>query len=114
MKVFTKSLQHELHNTPGNALRAHLLIPAFVYTPLTANGRTEKPTGAWTPEQTIDFMVESINAGDFYGLCPDNDVPRPLDEKRVAWAAGDIIENRPPLSRWHEDYKKQFAECLKK
>jgi NAD(P)-dependent dehydrogenase (short-subunit alcohol dehydrogenase family) len=114
VKVFTEALEHELRNTPGNALSAHLLIPAFVYTPLTAKGRTEKPAGAWTPEQTIDFMVASIDDGDFYILCPDHDVPRPLDEKRIAWAAGDIIENRPPLSRWHADYKSAFAEFLKK
>lgn len=114
VKVFTEALQHELRSTPGNALSAHLLIPGFVYTPLTANGRTTKPLGAWTPEQTVDFMLASIDAGDFYILCPDHDVPRTLDEKRIAWAAGDIIRNRPPLSRWHEDYKKPFAEFLKK
>lgn len=114
VKVFTEALQHELRGTPGNALSAHLLIPGFVYTPLTANGRTTKPLGAWTPEQTVDFMLASIDAGDFYILCPDHDVPRTLDEKRIAWAAGDIIRNRPPLSRWHEDYKKPFAEFLKK
>jgi NAD(P)-dependent dehydrogenase (short-subunit alcohol dehydrogenase family) len=114
LKVFAEALQHELRGTPGNALRAHLLIPGFVYTPLTANGRTTKPAGAWTPEQTVDFMVASIDAGDFYILCPDHDVPRALDEKRIAWAAGDIIENRPPLSRWHEDYRKPFAEFQKK
>jgi NAD(P)-dependent dehydrogenase (short-subunit alcohol dehydrogenase family) len=114
VKVFTEALQHELRSTPGNALHAHLLIPGFVYTALTANGRTEKPAVAWTPEQTVEFMVASIDAGDFYVLCPDHDVPRTLDEKRIAWAAGDIIENRPPLSRWHEDYKTPFAEFLKK
>ena len=114
VKVFTEALQHELRNTPGNGLSAHLLIPGFVYTPLTANGRTEKPAGAWTPEETIDFMIASIDAGDFYILCPDQDVQRPLDEKRIAWAAGDVIENRPPLSRWHEDYKLAFADFLKK
>jgi NAD(P)-dependent dehydrogenase (short-subunit alcohol dehydrogenase family) len=114
VKVFTEALQHELRNIPGNTLSAHLLIPGFVYTPLTANGRTTKPPGAWTPEQTVDFMVASIDAGDFYILCPDHDVPRALDEKRISWAAGDIVENRPPLSRWHEDYKKPFAEFLKK
>jgi NAD(P)-dependent dehydrogenase (short-subunit alcohol dehydrogenase family) len=114
VKVFTEALQHELRCTAGNALSAHLLIPGFVYTPLTAGGRTEKPAGAWAPEQTIDFMVGSIDAGDFYILCPDHDVPRALDEKRIAWAAGDIIENRPPLSRWHDDYKEPFAEFLKK
>lgn len=114
VKVFTEALQHEFRGTPGNALSAYLLIPGFVYTALTANGRTEKPAGAWTPEQTIDFMIKSIDAGDFYILCPDHDVSRALDEKRIAWAAGDIIENRPPLSRWHEDYKMPFAEFLKK
>ena len=31
-------------------------------------------------------MIEKLNAGDFYILCPDNDVPRALDEKRMAWA----------------------------
>jgi NAD(P)-dependent dehydrogenase (short-subunit alcohol dehydrogenase family) len=114
VKVFTEALQHELRGTPGNALSAHLLIPGFVYTPLTANGRTKKPAAAWTAEQTVEFMVASIDAGDFYILCPDNDVPRALDEKRIGWAAGDIIYNRPPLSRWHEDYEKPFAEFLEK
>src|SRR5689334_23775631 len=35
-----------------------------------------------------------FEAGDFYILCPDNDVPRALDERRILWAAGDIVENR--------------------
>lgn len=113
VKVFTEALQHELRNRSGNVLSAHLLIPGFVFTPLTANGRTEKPSGAWTPEETINFMITSIDAGDFYILCPDNDVPRTLDEKRIRWAAEDIIQNRPPLSRWHEAYKTKFTEFLK-
>ncbi|MBP2550347.1 NAD(P)-dependent dehydrogenase (short-subunit alcohol dehydrogenase family) [Neorhizobium galegae] len=108
VKAFTEALQHELRNTEGANATAHLLIPGFVYTGLTANGRTEKPAAAWTPEQTVDFMLESLSRGDFYILCPDNDVDRALDEKRIAWAAGDIIENRPPLSRWHKDYAEAF------
>ena len=28
-------------------------------------------------------MIERGEAGDFYILCPDNDVPRGLDEKRI-------------------------------
>src|SRR6476469_6986843 len=47
--------------------------------------------------------------GDFYILCPDNDVPRALDEARILWAAGDIVENRPALSRWHPDHAAAFA-----
>ena len=113
VKVVTEALAHELRNTEGCRLAAHLLIPGFVFTELTANGRTEKPAGAWTPEQTVDFMLKSIEAGDFYILCPDNDVTRALDEKRILWAAGDIVENRPPLSRWHKDHGEAFAACLK-
>jgi len=108
VKAFTEALQHDLRNRPDNHLSAHLLIPGFVFTGLTARGRAEKPTGAWTAEQTVDFMMERLAVGDFYILCPDNDVPRSLDEQRILWAAGDIVENRPPLSRWHPDYNKAF------
>ncbi len=114
VKVFTEALAHELRNMADCRITAHLLIPGFVFTELTAHGRTEKPTGAWTADQTADFMLEKIGAGDFYILCPDNDVPRSLDEKRIAWAAGDIIENRPPLSRWHRDFGDAFADFVKK
>jgi NAD(P)-dependent dehydrogenase (short-subunit alcohol dehydrogenase family) len=113
VKAFTEALQHELRTATGNRLSAHLLIPGFVFTGLTARGRTEKPAGAWTPEQTVDFMIERVAAGDFYILCPDNDVPRRLDERRILWAAGDIVENRPALSRWHPDYAEAFAAFVK-
>lgn len=114
LKAFTEALQHELRNTPNCRISAHLLIPGFVFTELTAKGRTEKPAGAWTPEQTVDFMMERLEAGDFYILCPDNDVPRSLDERRILWAAGDVVENRPPLSRWHPDYAKAFEAFSQK
>ena len=108
VKTFTEALAHELRNTEGHQLTAHFLIPGFVFTDLTRGSRTEKPTGAWTPEQTAKFLFQSLERGDFYILCPDNDVSRELDEKRMAWAIGDIIENRPPLSRWHPDYTESF------
>jgi len=112
VKAFTEALQHELRNTSDCRITAHLLIPGFVFTNLTAKGRTEKPPGAWTPEQTVDFMLARLEAGDFYILCPDNDVPRALDEKRMLWAAGDIVGNRPPLSRWHPDYADAFKRFV--
>ncbi len=113
VKAFTEALQHELRNTAGCKVEAHLLIPGFVFTPLTAGERTEKPDAAWTPEQTVDFMMERLERGDFYILCPDNDVPRALDERRILWAVGDIVENRPPLSRWHPDYAGSFEAFAK-
>ena len=108
VKAFTEALAHELRNTEGHQLTAHLLIPGFVFTDLTRGNRTEKPAGAWTTEQTAEFLLQSLERRDFYILCPDNDVSRELDEKRMAWAIGDIIENRPPLSRWHPDYVEAF------
>ena len=112
VKAFTEALAHDLRNTENCRITAHLLIPGFVWTYLTQGDRTEKPSGAWTPEQTADFMIDHLNAGDFYILCPDNDVDRVTDEKRMAWAMGDIIENRPPLSRWHPDYADAFKAYL--
>ncbi len=117
VKAFTEALAHELRNTDGCRISAHLMIPGFVYTGMTGmdkNGADAKPASAWTASQTVDFMVESLNRGDFYILCPDNDVPRALDEKRIAWNAGDLIENRPALSRWHPDYKDAFAAFVQR
>lgn len=114
VKVFTEALEHELRNTAGSQVHAHLLIPGFVYTGMTGGGRTEKPAGAWTSEQTVEFMMESLARGDFYILCPDNDVPRATDERRILWAAGDIVDNRPPLSRWHPKYADAFKAFLER
>jgi NAD(P)-dependent dehydrogenase (short-subunit alcohol dehydrogenase family) len=110
VKVVTEALAHELRNTENCRVSAHLLIPGFTFTGMTAGPRTEKPLAAWSAEQVVDFMLASMGKGDFYILCPDNDVPRELDERRILWAAGDIVENRPPLSRWHPDYKDAFAK----
>jgi len=113
VKVATEALAHELRNIEGARVTAHLLIPGFVWSYLTKGDRTEKPAAAWTPEQTVDFMIASLDRGDFYILCPDNDVDRATDEKRILWAAGDIVENRPPLSRWHKDFGDKFKAFLK-
>ncbi|UIJ71505.1 SDR family oxidoreductase [Aurantimonas sp. HBX-1] len=108
LKAFTEALQHDLRNRDGCRVEARLLIPGFVYTALTKGDRTEKPAGAWTPEQTVDFMLERLGTEEFYILCPDGEVTRAIDQKRIAWTAGDIIENRPPLSRWHKDWAEKF------
>ena len=113
VKVVTEALAHELRNIEGCRVSAHLLIPGFTFTGLTAGSRTEKPAAAWTPDEVVDVMLAAMGKGDFYILCPDNDVTRELDERRILWAAGDIVENRPPLSRWHPDYKEAFAKFAK-
>jgi NAD(P)-dependent dehydrogenase (short-subunit alcohol dehydrogenase family) len=113
VKVVTEALAHELRNNPDCKVTAHLLIPGFVFTGFTrARGVTERPAGAWTPEQVIDFLLPALGRGDFYVLCPDNETTRAMDEKRIRWAAEDIIENRPALSRWHPGFKEAFAKVM--
>jgi NAD(P)-dependent dehydrogenase (short-subunit alcohol dehydrogenase family) len=113
VKVFTEALAHELRNTEGARLSAHLLVPGFVFTDLTRGDREAKPDGAWTAEETAAFFLARLDAGEFYILCPDNNVPRWLDERRILWAAGDIVENRPALSRWHPDYTAAFEAFVR-
>jgi hypothetical protein len=83
---------------------------AVTFTGIT--GRAEKPADAWSAEQVADFMIDAMGKGDFYILCPDNAVTREMDEKRVQWAAEDLIKNRPALSRWHPDYKDAFQRFM--
>jgi NAD(P)-dependent dehydrogenase (short-subunit alcohol dehydrogenase family) len=113
VKVLTEGLAHALRNIEGCQVTAHLLVPGSTFTGMTARGRTEKPPGSWIPEQVVDFMVAAMAAGHFYIICPDNDVTRDIDNRRILWAAEDIIRNRPALSRWHPDYRDEFAEFLK-
>lgn len=107
VRNYTESLAHALREEAGDRISAHLLIPGF-----TQSGMTGEAKGAWTADQVAMFMFESIARGDFYILCPDNDVDRATDEKRMRWAMDDIIENRPALSRWHPDYKDAFARYM--
>jgi NAD(P)-dependent dehydrogenase (short-subunit alcohol dehydrogenase family) len=110
VRAFTESLAHELRNTDGARISAHLLIPGFTHTGMT--GAAAKPDAAWTPDQVVDFMLASLERGDFYILCADNAVPRSVDEKRMQWMADDIIRNRPALSRWHPDYAAEFSKFV--
>jgi NAD(P)-dependent dehydrogenase (short-subunit alcohol dehydrogenase family) len=112
VKVLTEALAHSLRNVEGAQITAHLLIPGSTFTGMTSRGRTEKPPGAWLPDQVVDRLIEGIRLGDFYILCPDNDVTREIDNRRILWAAQDITENRPALSRWHADYGAAFARFL--
>ncbi len=112
VKTLTEALAHSLRNTEGCKITAHLLIPGSTFTGMTAGSRTEKPAGAWTADQVAEMLLHGMAAGDFYILCPDNDVTRAIDNKRILWAAQDITENRPALSRWHAAYKDAFARYL--
>jgi NAD(P)-dependent dehydrogenase (short-subunit alcohol dehydrogenase family) len=112
VKSLTEGLAHTLREKTDGRVSAHLLVPGFTYTGMIQRFVKEKPASAWTAEQVADFLLEGLERGDFYILCPDNDVTREMDERRILWAAGDLVENRPALSRWHPDYKQAFEEFM--
>jgi NAD(P)-dependent dehydrogenase (short-subunit alcohol dehydrogenase family) len=103
LKSFTESLQHELRKGANPDVSAHLVIPGW-----TTTGKREHKPGAWLPEQVVDEMMPRIAEGDFYIVCPDGEVTREMDQRRILWSAGDIAENRPPLSRWHGGFDEAF------
>lgn len=105
LKVATEMLAHELRSIEGCQVSAHLLIPGW-----TTTGDREHRPGAWLPEQVVTKLLDAVEMGDFYILCPDNEVTTEMDHKRILWAAGDIVNNRPPLSRWHEEHAESFLK----
>lgn len=105
LKAYTECLQHELRSREGCRISAHLLIPGW-----TTTGKKKHAQGAWMPDQVIDVMMSGLEQGDFYILCADDEVSFEMDRKRILWAAGDIVDNRPPLSRWHPDYAEAFED----
>jgi NAD(P)-dependent dehydrogenase (short-subunit alcohol dehydrogenase family) len=103
LKFYTESLQHELRGRPGCRVTAHLLVPGW-----TATGTKPPQPGAWLPAQVVERMVAGVAAGSFYILCPDNEVTEAMDRQRILWAATDITDDRPPLSRWQGEWGDAF------
>jgi NAD(P)-dependent dehydrogenase (short-subunit alcohol dehydrogenase family) len=112
VRALTEQLAHALRNHEGGKVSAHLLVPGWTFTGLTAAQGAAKPAGAWTPEQVVERMIGAVGRGEFYIYCPDNAVTEELDALRLQWSAGDIIEKRPALSRWHPDWKEPFERYV--
>jgi NAD(P)-dependent dehydrogenase (short-subunit alcohol dehydrogenase family) len=137
LKVYTEGLEHELmaaRTSSDGKLRAVLLVPGWVNTSIALKSKRAKAAAigetydddqaffhegkphsdAWMPSQVVDFMRQEIDKGRFYVFCPDNDVDRETDNLRMTWTMQDITQDRPPLSRWHPDYKEKFNEYLER
>lgn len=110
LKSYTEGLEHQLRERDDNQgdarVTAHLLVPGF-----TTTGKREHRPGAWLPGQVIDFMVAALKRGDFYILCPDDEVTEEMDRRRILWGAEDLTRSRPPLSRWHPDFAKDAKDA---
>lgn len=117
VKVLTEQLSHQLLKETGTRLTAHLLVPGYTWTDMNDPGMDErngdKPDEAWTAAQVIDYFLPRFERGDFYIICPDNAVTSEMDARRIMWAAQDMLDNRPALSRWHPDWKAAFERWMK-
>jgi len=103
LRTYTEALEHELRGTPGRKVTAHLLVPGW-----TTTGGRQHQSGAWMPDQVVEYMLAALGRGSFYIVCPDDDVSAAMDRARILWTASDITEDRPPLSRWLAEYGPEF------
>lgn len=109
-----EQLSYDLRDT---ATKVHLLVPGWTFTGLgggSPSSQRPKPPAAWTPEQLADFMENKMRKGDFYIICPDNEVTEEMDRKRILWSAGDLVHGRPALSRWRGEFKDQVNDWMAK
>ncbi|UZP38727.1 hypothetical protein NXS19_006543 [Fusarium pseudograminearum] len=112
VKTLAEHLSYDLKN---ESTTVHLLVPGWTFTGLAgAKIFKEKPDGPWTPEQVAEYLYERMDKNEFYIICPDNDVTEEMDKKRMAWAVGDVVQRRPPLSRWREEWKQEAEETMAK
>lgn len=137
VKTLAEHLSWDLRDTNTSV---HLLVPGWTFTGMvsfylrfrpilfhkpfhtfgasfnilqTGGGQTkEKPAGAWTPEQVADFLYKKMENGEFYVICPDNDVSEETDKKRMLWTVGDIVQGRPPLTRWRDEWKQEAEKTM--
>lgn len=140
VRSVAEHLSYDLRGERG--LSVHLLVPGWTWTGMTGHrpggAAGEKPDGAWWPEQVVDYLEQKIGEGQFWVLCPDNDVSEKIvsfclacersrdeflgemttdnyliqDRGRILWGATDAIEGRPPLTRWRDEWKEKHKEWL--
>jgi len=115
VKTLAEHLSYDLYSSSPHT-SVHLLIPGWTFTGLSGNSpigeKKEKPAGAWSAEQVVEYLEAKMGEGKFYVVCPDNDVSEETDKKRVLWAANDLVQGRPPLTRWREEYKAEAEEWM--
>lgn len=99
--------EHLSYDLRDAGVGVHLLVPGWTHTGMTGGGSggKPKPAGAWEPAQVVGVLAERMGRNEFYVVCPDNDVSEAMDRRRMLWGVGDIVERRPPLSRWREEWK---------
>ncbi|KAJ5179094.1 hypothetical protein N7492_002304 [Penicillium capsulatum] len=119
VKSLTEHLAHDLRSDPKTShISVHLLIPGWTWTGFMGNGgpvdegQISKPAGAWYPSQVAAELLNGLENRTFYIICPDGETDLPLDQARMTWGGEDVLENRPALSRWDENWATKAAETI--
>jgi hypothetical protein len=60
----------------------------------------------------VEYLELKMGEGIFYVICPDNDVTEEMDKKRMLWGANDLVQGRPPLTRWREEWKAENEKWM--
>lgn len=132
VKALAEHLSYDLRDTN---VGVHLLVPGWTFTGLVRRGcffqsqsqpklifpqsgnvpgeEQTKPDGAWSPAQVAEYMYAKMQDNKFYIICPDNDVSEESDKKRMLWSTGDIINGRPPLTRWRPEFKDEAEAWMR-
>ncbi|KAE8393131.1 hypothetical protein BDV23DRAFT_150105 [Aspergillus alliaceus] len=120
IKSLTEHLAHDLRSDPATAhISAHLFVPGWTWTGMMGNvGPTQeesvkKMAGAWYPSQAAEVLVNGVEKGSFYIICPDSETDWALDQARIQWASDDVVEDRPALSRWEGSWKERAEEEIR-
>lgn len=109
VNAYTQNLARDLRDRADGLISAHLLVPGW-----TTTGDNEHREGAWRPTQVVDYLLEHLEKKSFYIICPDDETSSETDRKRILWQSLEIIEDRPALSRWHDEHKDAYSAFLEK
>ncbi|KAL2681869.1 hypothetical protein IWX47DRAFT_868686 [Phyllosticta citricarpa] len=115
VKTLAEHLDYDLRDEKH--LSVHLLVPGWTFTGMTGGGPSasrEKPAGAWSADQVVSYLVQKMEKDKFYVICPDNDVDEATDKKRILWSIGDVVEERPALTRWRDEWKGEAREWMER
>lgn len=117
VKSLAEALAHQLLST---SVSVHLLVPGWTWTKLaspaggslSAFSAADKPAEAWSAAEVAEELVTRMQQGEFYIICPDGAVNWELDKARMEWGLGDVLEKRPPLSRWHPEWEERHQKWV--
>ncbi|KAL5337951.1 hypothetical protein BJX70DRAFT_220726 [Aspergillus crustosus] len=120
IKILTEHLAHDLRGDPATAhISAHLLVPGWTFTGLSGNvgptdeSQVQKMQGAWAPSQVAEELDRGLQRGSFYIICPDDETDPALDAARMQWGVEDILQDRPALSRWEQEWKVRAGKAIR-